>query len=162
MREAAQLGRRGNNPNRILKAVMDMMKERYCSGKYERLTLEEILSELKLTQLTTELRGWLLEALKHNPKIDFSSEQESFLFLPSLGGNVRNYKQLLKKLMEYDRMGLGGIPTSEIKEALSNPDKALHVRSCTYDDNVLTSISMHRNLTREETSFVWLEVTKKK
>lgn len=47
---------------------------------------------------------------------------------PALGLDVRNRRQLLEKLREYDREGLGGIPVSEVKEALSKPDKAIEVR----------------------------------
>ena len=46
---------------------------------------------------------------------------------PVLGLNVRNRRQLLEKLRDYDRRGLGGIPMSEIREALHNPDKAVTV-----------------------------------
>ena len=46
---------------------------------------------------------------------------------PTLGLEVRNRKQLLERLRENDREGLGGIPMSEIREALHSPDKAVTV-----------------------------------
>ena len=45
----------------MLKAVVDMMKQRYCAKKYTRLGLEEILTEIKLTDLRTDLRLQLSE-----------------------------------------------------------------------------------------------------
>ena len=37
------------------------MKQRYCEKKYTQLGLEEILAEVKLTDLRTDLRLWLSE-----------------------------------------------------------------------------------------------------
>jgi hypothetical protein len=38
---------------------------------------------------------------------------------------VRNRRQLLERLRDNDRQGLGGILMSEIREAVHNPDKAM-------------------------------------
>ena len=59
--QAALSGHRSNNPYRVLKAVVDMMKQRYCEKKYTELGLEEILAEVNLTDLRTDLRLWLSE-----------------------------------------------------------------------------------------------------
>ena len=59
--QAALSGHRSNNPYRVLKAVVDMMKQRYCVKKYTPLDLEEILTEVNLTDLKTDLRLWLSE-----------------------------------------------------------------------------------------------------
>ena len=91
------------------------------------------------------------QALKANTKIIYYPAGETFLFKvsfsfftanpppkeaiitrvfpmqPTLGLEVRNRKQLLERLRENDREGLGGIPMSEIREALHNPDKAVTV-----------------------------------
>ncbi len=61
-------------------------------------------------------------------KIKYYPEGERFLFQPSIGLDVRNRRQLLVKLAEYEREGLGGIPMSEVKEALHKPEKAVKVR----------------------------------
>lgn len=61
IRQTALSGHRSNNPYRVLKAVVDMMKQRYCAKKYTRLGLEEILTEINLTDLRTDLRLWLSE-----------------------------------------------------------------------------------------------------
>lgn len=46
---------------------------------------------------------------------------------PTLGLEVRNRRQLLERLRYNDQNGLGGIPMSEIREAVHNPDKAMAV-----------------------------------
>ena len=46
---------------------------------------------------------------------------------PTLGLEVRNRRQLLERLRDNDRQGLGGIPMSEIREAVHNSDKAMAV-----------------------------------
>lgn len=43
---------------------------------------------------------------------------------------MRNRRQLLERLREYEREGLGGIPKSEVAEALPNPEKAIKVCVC--------------------------------
>lgn len=55
----------------------------------------------------------------------------AFLSQPTLGLEVRNRRQLLARLKEYDHEGLGGIPLSEIREALAHPDKAMSVSHTT-------------------------------
>lgn len=61
-------------------------------------------------------------------KLKYYPESERFLFQPSIGHDVRNRRQLLAKLVEYEREGLGGIPMSEVKEALYKPEKAVQVK----------------------------------
>ena len=61
IKEAAKVAQRSNNPYRILKTVVDMMRQRYKSEMYESLKFEEILSEIDLTDLRTETREWLFE-----------------------------------------------------------------------------------------------------
>lgn len=66
LKKAVLSGPRSNMPYRVLKAVVDMMGRRYVSPnpEYEPLTLEEILSELGLTDLRTDTREWLLQVRK--------------------------------------------------------------------------------------------------
>ena len=49
----------GHNPYRVLKAVVDMMKQRYISKEYDPLSLEEILTAVNFTDLRTDIREWL-------------------------------------------------------------------------------------------------------
>ena len=78
-----------NNPHRVLKSVMDLLKERYTAKDYKRLSFNEILDQIKRQDLTVELSDWLVEALCSNPKIDFDLESQTYLFKPSLGLHVR-------------------------------------------------------------------------
>lgn len=65
IKQTALLAHRSDNPSRVLKAVIDMMKQRYASKLYERLNLEAILKEIGLTDLKTNTRLWLFEVRVH-------------------------------------------------------------------------------------------------
>ena len=101
------------------------MKERYIQKNYEGMSLDSILAAIELTELKLDMRQQIRDDLIRNPKIHFSPEDECFLFKPSLGLDVRNKKQLLIKLSEYERNGLGGIPMSDIKEAVHHSERVL-------------------------------------
>lgn len=76
------------------------------------------------------LSNYSSQALRNNPKIAYYPDEEQFLFCPALGLEVRNRRQLLERLRKNEREGLGGIPKSEVEEALPNPEKAIKVRAC--------------------------------
>ena len=61
IKEAAKHGHRGKNPARILKAVVDMMKEKYLTKKYDPLNIDEILKEIDLEELHSEIKQRLYE-----------------------------------------------------------------------------------------------------
>ena len=61
LKKAVLSGSRSNMPYRVLKAVVDMMGRRYVTPENEPLSLEEILTELGLTDLRTDTREWLLQ-----------------------------------------------------------------------------------------------------
>ncbi len=116
-----------NNPYRLLKSVMDMLKERYTSKIYESLTFNEILSSVGREDIGVELSQWLEEALQSNPKIHFTTDSERYLFKPSLGLGVRNRRQLLELLKEWEREGKGGMMMNDVREAVYNPERAIRV-----------------------------------
>ena len=111
----------------MLKSIMDMMKERYVSKCYEKVSLDEIFAAVELTELKTDMRQWIQDALGSNPKIQFYPEEGRYLFKPTLGHGIRNRKQLLAKLSDNDQKGLGGITMSDIKEAVHKHEKAIKV-----------------------------------
>lgn len=125
IKQAAQNALRGNNQYRVLKAVVDMLRERHSRKEYDRLTLEEILTEVKLTSLRTDMRVLLNEALKDNAKVLYYPDGERFMFKPALGLGVKNRRQLLQLLQERDEQGLGGVLLSDVQEAVYKPDKAV-------------------------------------
>ena len=106
---------------------MDMMKERYINKNYERMSLDEIVTAIELTDLKPDMRLWIQEALASNLKVQFYPEEKKYLFKPGLGHNVCNRKQLLAKLRDNELKGLGGITISDIKEAVYHHDKAIKV-----------------------------------
>ena len=116
-----------NNPYRLLKSVMDMLKERYTSKNYDSLTFEEILSLIGREDISVELSQWLEEALRSNPKIHFATDSQRYLFKPTLGLGVRNRRQLLELLKDWEREGKGGMMMSDVREAVYNPERAIRV-----------------------------------
>lgn len=125
IKSAAQNAHRSNNPHRLLKSIMDMMKERYMNRNYERISLDEIFAAIELTELKADMRLWIQDALASNLKVQFYPEEERYLFKPSLGHDVCNRKQLLAKLRDNEEKGLGGIVLSDIKEAVHNHERAI-------------------------------------
>lgn len=120
-----------NNPHRVLKAVVDMMKERYANENYEPLTLDQLLTNIDRADVTSELKQWLVQALRNNDKVEYYPDRECFLFKPTLGLNVRTRRQLLQRLKVNDEEGLGGVLVSEIREAVHSPDRVIKVSTKT-------------------------------
>jgi hypothetical protein len=132
-------------PYRVLKAVVDMMGRRYGARQYEPLTLEEILAQLGLAELRMDTRDWLVQLVSTGSEgqpedsllplgrevpVQGQSPPQSLItrglpLQPMLGLEVRSRRKLLERLRQNDQRGLGGIPMSEIREALHNPDKAM-------------------------------------
>lgn len=127
IKSAAHTAHRSNNPHRLLKSIMDMLKERYVSKNYEPLSLDEIFAAIELTELKLDLRVWIQGALRDNLKVAFYPEEELYLFKPALGHGVCNRKQLLAKLHDNELKGLGGLTISDIKEAVYRHETALKV-----------------------------------
>lgn len=63
------VGPRSNMPYRVLKAVVDMMGRRYAAKDYQSLSLEEILTGLKLTELRTDTREWLSQVQREREAV---------------------------------------------------------------------------------------------
>ena len=61
IKQVAQSAMKSNNPQRILKSVLDLMSERYVARCYEPLSLEEILTAIEITELRTDTRQQLYE-----------------------------------------------------------------------------------------------------
>ncbi|XP_003383616.1 PREDICTED: transcription initiation factor IIE subunit beta-like [Amphimedon queenslandica] len=125
IKEAAKHGHRGKNPARILKAVVDMMKERYLTKVYDPLSIDEILKEIDLEELHSEIKQRLYEELRRNRKIRYYSEADRFIFLPSLGHQVRSKTQLLAFLQDRESKGMGGVSITDLKEAIPQTEKVL-------------------------------------
>ena len=103
------------------------MKERYLAKNYDKASLDEILVEIDRTDLKLDMKLQIRDALVSNSKIQFYPEEDNFLFKPALGHNVCNKRQLLARLWENESKGLGGIPISDIREAVHNTDRVIKV-----------------------------------
>ncbi len=114
-----------SDPRRLLKAVIDTLKDRHSKKIYEPLTFEQILLEIGCSNISNDLKHTLLRDIKDNIKMQYDAPSESFLFKPILGLHVRNRKQLLRYLRENDLDSRGGTLLSEIKEAVHEPDKVM-------------------------------------
>lgn len=117
-----------DNPRRLLKAVIDTMKERHSNKIYDPLPFEQILVEIGCSSVSSDLKETLLYDLKNNIKMEYDASSESFLFKPALGLRIRNRKQLLRHLRENDLEAAGGTLLGAIKEAVHEPEKAMKVR----------------------------------
>ncbi len=124
---AKNLSHLSDNPRRLLKAVIDTMKERHSNKVYEPLMFEQILLEIGCSSVSSDLKQTLLYDLKNNVKMEYDASSESFLFKPALGLRVRNRKQLLKHLRENDQQSTGGTLLGEIKESIYEPEEAMKV-----------------------------------
>ena len=61
IKEAAKHGHRGKNPARILKAIVDMMKERYLTKVYDPLSMDDVLKQIDLEELHSDVKKRLYE-----------------------------------------------------------------------------------------------------
>jgi len=128
IKDAAKQAHRNENVHRVLKCIMDMLKMNYINKKdLDRMKFEEILCVIGLSDIRSDMRQWLRDALTSNTKVLFSREEDSFIFKPALGHHVRGKKQLLTRLQDYDREGLGGITMTDICEAIPKPEKTVKV-----------------------------------
>ncbi|KAF6036094.1 GTF2E2 [Bugula neritina] len=107
----------------ILHKVIEYLKKRHHRGDNYPLSLNELLDEAKMLDLSTKHRTWLAEeALMNNGKV-LVVEGDKFQFKPALP--ISNRKELLIYLKKNDRRGLGGIYEDQVEEAL--PDAKRHI-----------------------------------
>ena len=61
IKKAAELAFRSDNPARLFKVVVDMMKDRYLAKVFDPLNLDEILAAVDLSELKKDRRDWLYQ-----------------------------------------------------------------------------------------------------
>uniref|UniRef100_A0A8C2WCP8 General transcription factor IIE, polypeptide 2, beta n=1 Tax=Cyclopterus lumpus TaxID=8103 RepID=A0A8C2WCP8_CYCLU len=89
-----------------LAKIVNYMKTRHQNGDTHCLTLEEILDETKLLDISMKQKQWLMtEALVSNPKIYV--RDGTYGFKPKY--NLKDKKALLRLLDKHDQLGLGGV-----------------------------------------------------
>ncbi|XP_061535016.1 transcription initiation factor IIE subunit beta [Phycodurus eques] len=105
-----------------LAKIVNYMKTRHQNGDTHFLTLEEILDETKLLDISMKQKQWLMtEALVSNPKIDV--RDSTYGFKPKY--NLKDKKALLRLLDKHDQLGLGGVLLDEVEEGLPNSARAI-------------------------------------
>lgn len=105
-----------------LAKIVNYMKTRHQNGDTHFLTLEEILDETKLLDISLKQKQWLMnDALINNPKIEV--RDGTYGFKPKY--NLKDKKALLRLLNKHDQLGLGGVLLDDVEEGLPNSAKAI-------------------------------------
>ncbi|XP_048852639.1 general transcription factor IIE subunit 2-like isoform X1 [Brienomyrus brachyistius] len=106
----------------VLAKIVNYMKTRHQHGDTHHLTLEEILDETKLLDISVKQKQWLMiEALASNSKIEVRDGK--YAFKPK--HPLKDKKALLRLLDRHDQLGLGGLLLEDVEEGLPNAQKAL-------------------------------------
>lgn len=104
----------------VLAAIVDFMKQRHLSRKFDPLSVEEILDQIKYTDISQSDKLWLRnEALTDNAKL--IHKDGKFTFNPKF--HIKDKKQLLRLLERHQDKGLGGILLDDIRESLPDADE---------------------------------------
>ncbi|KAG7485806.1 transcription initiation factor IIE subunit beta [Solea senegalensis] len=105
-----------------LAKIVNYMKTRHQNGDTHFLTIDEILDETKLLDISLKQKQWLInEALVSNPKIDV--RDGTYGFKPKY--NLKDKKALLRLLDKHDQLGMGGVLLDDVEEGLPNSAKAI-------------------------------------
>ncbi|XP_034043750.1 transcription initiation factor IIE subunit beta [Thalassophryne amazonica] len=105
-----------------LAKIVNYMKTRHQKGDTHFLTLEEILDETTLLDISPTQKHWLMtEALVSNPKIEVRDGK--YGFKPKY--NLKDKKALLRLLDKHNLDGLGGVHLDDVEEGLPNAAKAI-------------------------------------
>ncbi|KAM9314652.1 transcription initiation factor IIE subunit beta isoform 2-T4 [Pholidichthys leucotaenia] len=105
-----------------LAKIVNYMKTRHQNGDTHFLTLDEILDETKLLDISMKQKQWLMtEALVNNPKIEV--RDGTYGFKPKY--NLKDKKALLRLLDKHDQLGLGGVLLDDVEEGLPKAAKAI-------------------------------------
>jgi len=110
----------------LLARIVNNMKQRFLEGDTEALTLQQILDENNMLDISSRQKHWLeTEALVNNPKIEVKIDGAitKYQFKPKF--NIKDKKTLLRLLDRTDQKGEGGIWLDEIQESLPNAEKFL-------------------------------------
>lgn len=106
----------------VLAAIVDFMKRRHLQREFDPLSLDEILDQIKYTDINQGDKAWLgNEALKENSKL--IHKDGKFVFKPKY--HIKDKKQLLRLLERHEDSGLGGILLDDIRESLPDADEVI-------------------------------------
>ena len=99
----------------VLATIVDHMKKRHLQREFDPLTLDEILDQIKYTDISAQNKHWLeSEALKKNAKLICKGGK--FVFSPKY--QIKSKKDLVRLLERHEQEGKGGILLDEIRDCL--------------------------------------------
>ncbi|KAF8362356.1 gtf-2E2 [Pristionchus pacificus] len=104
--------------------IVDYMKKRRLSNITNDwgLSLNEILEEIQVFDLSKKSEQWLREALPKNPRLTVVDDSK-FVFKPPYP--IKGKTSLIKVLVKQHQDGRGGILLSDLSECIPNPEKSL-------------------------------------
>lgn len=124
---------RSKNRFAVLATIVDAMKKRHLESEFEPLSLDEILDNIKYTDIDPNDRSWLANhALKDNNKL--TCKDGKFSFKPIY--SMKNKKSFLDLLQKHDQNGLGGMLFDDVQESLPMAERI--IQSTTSRKLVLT------------------------
>ncbi|GMR36951.1 hypothetical protein PMAYCL1PPCAC_07146 [Pristionchus mayeri] len=104
--------------------IVDYMKKRRLSNISSDwgLSLNEILEEIQVFDLSKKSEQWLREALPKNPRLTVVDDSK-FIFKPPYP--IKGRTSLIKVLVKQHQDGRGGILLSDLSECIPNAEKTL-------------------------------------
>lgn len=99
------------------------MQKRHLNNQQWPLTLQEILDELQIFDLSKRSLAFLQEALPNNPRLIMESEK--FAFRPPY--KIKGKTSLVAVARKHYQDGKGGILVSDLAECVANYDALLQV-----------------------------------
>ncbi|MFH4982754.1 hypothetical protein AB6A40_009463 [Gnathostoma spinigerum] len=100
--------------------IVDYMKKRHLNSQQWSLSLNEILEELQIYDLSKKNEHWLQEALPNNPRLCVD-DNGKFMFKPPY--KVKGKNSLLLLLKKFHTEGKGGVLLSDLNECIPAADK---------------------------------------
>ncbi|CAD5216285.1 unnamed protein product [Bursaphelenchus xylophilus] len=109
----------------VMARIVDYMKKRHLNGSQWGLSLQEILDEMAIFDLTKKTLTWLEGALPENTRLQVSTEGDTvkYIFKPPL--KVKNSKTLLQLLKKYHQDAKGGLLLTLLNECIPDATKVV-------------------------------------
>uniref|UniRef100_A0A0K0DDZ0 TFIIE beta domain-containing protein n=1 Tax=Angiostrongylus cantonensis TaxID=6313 RepID=A0A0K0DDZ0_ANGCA len=107
--------------------IVDYMKKRHLSQQQWPLSLQEILDELQVYDLSKRSEAWLKEALPKNPRLT-CDEESKFSYKPPY--KIKGKTSLVAVAKKHHEDIRGGILLSELNDCIPNGEKVLEVSVC--------------------------------
>ncbi|KAJ1373243.1 hypothetical protein KIN20_035603 [Parelaphostrongylus tenuis] len=106
--------------------IVDYMKKRHLSQQQWPLSLQEILDELQVYDLSKRSEAWLKEALPKNPRLT-CDEESKFSYKPPY--KIKGKTSLVAVAKKHHEDVRGGILLSELNDCIPNGEKVLEALS---------------------------------